>query len=871
VFTGAAALAEGLLAGRGMESEPRLADPGFALSRSLYWALVGLTDLGPVAVVVDDVQWADALSLRFLAFAVRRSEGLPLLVALARRDGGAGELPDELSGVVGGSVSVIRPAPLSAEAIGVLLARAVGRELGEEVVSEAERLTEGNPLYVRELAGSLAAGGAGPGEDPLGVLRGAAPAAVAWRVRAALARLDGAAAGIARAAAVLGDEVPLRRAAALAEVEPGRASGAADVLVCAGILAVGEPLRFRHPLVREAVLESIEPRARARAHGLAARLLSAEGERPERAAVHLLESDPAGDPEVVATLRAAAKRASAGAAPELAVSALDRALREPPAAAQRPLVLNELAMAEAVVGREGALGRFEEAFETVGSLEEIADGAVPYVWLQIARGRLEEAEAVIDRFCGAIGDRERRLMVEAELGALGIWFPLGGERLARVANGLRGDTQAERLLLALRAADAVNHASITAPDAARLVTSALGGGRLLAELGPDSPMYLVLLAALLFTPEWDPVEKELAAALVVAERRGAGMGLAMALAYRASIAWRRGRLLSAEAEARNAVEIMTQLGWQAAFPIPMVILVGVLVSAGALDEADRLLEENGLGGPVPNAPAYIELLGVRGRLRLAQRRTEQGIEDLEQQRARLDDAGYSPPHLYTMLAQALVPALVQAGREQQARALADEAVRVARAFGAPRFIADALRGSALAQPGGPDLDQLQAAATIYEQIPASIDLALTLLDIGSAMRRRRERAAAREPLRRALDLARASGARPLAERAEHELRATGARPRRDRITGRDSLTATEHRVAHLAAEGMTNRQIAETLFVTRKTVESHLEHIFRKLEIHARGELAQALASETQPVPSPGDPTQVVSGSSAARHDNHNS
>jgi DNA-binding NarL/FixJ family response regulator len=119
----------------------------------------------------------------------------------------------------------------------------------------------------------------------------------------------------------------------------------------------------------------------------------------------------------------------------------------------------------------------------------------------------------------------------------------------------------------------------------------------------------------------------------------------------------------------------------------------------------------------------------------------------------------------------------------------------------------------------------------------------TLEDIGIALRRRRQPSAAREPLRRALDLARACGARAVAERAEHELRAAGARPRRDRITGRDALTATESRVANLAIEGMTNRQIAETMFVTKKTVESHLDHVFHKLGIHARGELQRALAT----------------------------
>jgi DNA-binding CsgD family transcriptional regulator len=846
VFAGAAALAESLLTDRAAQPGPRLADAGFALIHSLHWALVGLTDLGPLALVVDDLQWADPSSLRFVAFALRRCEGLPLLVALARRDGPASEQSAGMSAVLSGPASVIRPAPLSGAAVATLLAEAVGRELGDGVVGEAERVTEGNPLYVRELADSLAAADNEAAEVPLALLRGAAPAAVGRRVQTAMGRLDGATQALARAAAILGDEVPLRRAAALAGVEHGHAGVAADALVRGGILVVGEPLRFRHPLVRQAVLESIEPRARARAHGLAARLLIAEGEPPERAAVHLLESDPAGDPEVVGTLRAAARRAIAEGAPELAISVLRRALREPPAGRERPFVLKELAIAEGLLGNEEAVGLFEEAFAIAGSVEGIADGAVPYAWLLMVRGRLAEAEALIDRVCGAIGDRDRRLMLEAELGAMATYTKIRGARgrLARAAAGLRGETPAERLLLGLRAIDAVNAGAIGAVDAARPVSSALGDERLLEELGSDSPTYLQLLGVLGTMDELDLLERELVAAVANAQRRGATMCLATASTLRGLIAWRRGQLVTAEEETRTGVEVITQMGWLAGYPWPLAVLVEVLSEVGDLVEADRLLEENNLGGPLPDGFAFVELLGARGCLRLSQGKTKQGIEDLKELRTRLAAAGDGAPHLHALLAQSLVPALVQAGREQQAREIADEALRVARAFGPSRYIAHGLRGRAIAHPDGPDLGQLHAAAAVFEQIRAPIDLARTLLDIGSALRRRRRPAAARDPLRRALDLARVTGARPLAERAQHELRAAGARPRRDRITGRDALTATERRIAELATEGMTNRQIAEALFITRRTAESHLHHVFRKLGIHARGDLHRALTAQ---------------------------
>ena len=344
----------------------------------------------------------------------------------------------------------------------------------------------------------------------------------------------------------------------------------------------------------------------------------------------------------------------------------------------------------------------------------------------------------------------------------------------------------------------------------------------------------------------DELDRELARAVDEARRRAAWVCLSVASTFRGLSALKRGQLLNAEAEARTGLEILTQTGYLAGNPFPLVVLVDVLNAAGDFGEAERLLEVNGFGGPLPNGPLVPQLLGARGRLRLSQGRFDEGLADLQESRARFEQAGGFDAIPRSDLARALVPVLMQAGREEEAREMVNEALRLARAYGQPRYLAETLRARALAHAGGPDIDQLQEAAATWERIDAPLGLARTLVDIGAALRRRRQPAAAREPLRRALDLARACGARPLAQRAEDELRAAGARPRRDRITGRDALTGTELRVAHLAIEGMTNRQIAETLFVTKKTVESHLAHVFQKLGIHARNELQKALSATVE-------------------------
>jgi class 3 adenylate cyclase len=423
--------------------------------------------------------------------------------------------------------------------------------------------------------------------------------------------------------------------------------------------------------------------------------------------------------------------------------------------------------------------------------------------------------------------------------------------LARVSADVTGQSQAERLLLGLQAADAARAVAISAPEAAEIVRAALGDGSLLAQVGPNSPIYTRLLVELSGLQEQadDRYDRELDNAADEARRRGAWTGLATILSFRCINARLRGRLITAEADARTAVDVASQMGWLADVPFPLYVLIDVLTEAGDFGEAERLLEANGFLGALAERPHFPNLLGARGRLRLAQGRFDEGLADLEENLARVHAGKVTSavlPAPLSDVSRALVPALVQVGRGDEAREIADELLRLARSFGNSRYIAYGLRDQALACADGPDIEQLWDAVAIYERINTPIALARTLMDIGSALRRRRQPAGAREPLRQALDLARKCGARPIAERAEHELRATGARPRRDRITGRDALTATEQRVAQLAIDGMTNRQIAETLFVTRKTVESHLDHIFHKLGIHTRGELEPALAGEDQ-------------------------
>jgi DNA-binding CsgD family transcriptional regulator len=187
-------------------------------------------------------------------------------------------------------------------------------------------------------------------------------------------------------------------------------------------------------------------------------------------------------------------------------------------------------------------------------------------------------------------------------------------------------------------------------------------------------------------------------------------------------------------------------------------------------------------------------------------------------------------------------ALHQLGEQGEARRLAGEELEFARAWGAPRALGAALCAAGLIEGGERGLALLEEAVQAVNGSPAKLEHAKARTELGAALRRANHRIRAREQLRHAVELATICGAASLAERAERELLATGARPRRVALSGVESLTPSERRVAELAAEGPTNREIAQTLFVTQRTVEVHLTSIYRKLGISSRSQLAATLA-----------------------------
>ncbi|WP_414942136.1 helix-turn-helix transcriptional regulator [Amycolatopsis sp. cmx-11-51] len=807
---------------------------------ALWWATVDFSSSRPLLITVDDAHWADHSSLRFLVYLSRRIADLPITVVVATRP------PAENTGPlarlsVSRQAERVSPKPLSLEALAELVT-ARGVRPAWAVVVSLHAASGGNPFLAGVLVDELDVLGLpldlDATADHVGRL---GPSTV---FQAVLGRLPFEAVALAGAIAILGPGGDPRRAGALAKLDAARLSAAVEALTSAHVLTGdGDHLVFVHPVVREAVLTDLGTIARAALHTDAAKALRAAKAPAGRVAAHLVQAPKGALPDAAGILREAAIALLAAGDPETAAAHLRRAVDETP----------DDAALRAELGR--ALLRTGEAAEARQQLLVAADG-VPDAELAAAAASatavVEGPEDAVAELREAIAARPGgprdpgRMHLEARLAVIRSFLPhhrrTASDHLSAYA-GLSGVTPDERTLLGLLA-QMGRYEVRPADEVAATACRALANGAYFEDAtGSLDAMvgWVVAMLALISADGVDEARREIERARRRVRAHGCPVEFATVANAALFLDWRLGNVSLMEAEAEGSLAAIV-----AEEPVPQVIalratsthfLAYAALERGDLEAAAEVLARfDADHGDGPRMMPTTWLHEPRALIALAVGNPVLARTQAFLQRDELAAAGVDPPTIPWRVP--AVRAAMLLGESGHAIELANEQVVIARKWGTATEIGVALRLLAHAD-GDRRLDLLTESVGVLETSPARLQLARSLVDLGEAMRVARRCTDARTPLTRGIELATECGSVVLRTRAAQALEALGDRPRRTLVAGPFSLTASERRVADLMASGRANREIAQELFVTPKTVEKHLGRIYTKLGITGRWELGR--------------------------------
>ncbi|MDA0178660.1 LuxR C-terminal-related transcriptional regulator [Solirubrobacter phytolaccae] len=452
-------------------------------------------------------------------------------------------------------------------------------------------------------------------------------------------------------------------------------------------------------------------------------------------------------------------------------------------------------------------------------------------------GRAHEAAATLDRGIERVRGADPALAAELEddlFDGLNYDEELAQERTRRLASA-----QARPAVLAHRAFDRAA-VGASASEVRELAAAALADGSLSQR--SEQPAALYAIEALMAVEAADEARAAIETFADVARRTGSRVGMGGIAMARARWEHEFGNLEAAQEAARVAIEIQMALSGGGATRSVRASLAASLLDAGDIDEAERLLGDP-LLAPEPR-DTLLPICGfnaLRGRILLERGRPREALTELEAHIALEDRRGWIASFRNATRV-TMITALAEAGRVDEARALADAQLTRARERDLHGHEARVLvAGARLALAREAEIGLLEQAVAAARRSPSRLILAEALTAYGATLRRANRRADARDPLREARELALQTGAKALEKHAHDELVIAGARPQRVAQHGPEGLTPSERRVAELAAQGHRNRDIAEALFVTAKTVEVHLGRAYTKLGISSRSQLADTL------------------------------
>ena len=834
LLSGAAANARAVL-----DDLPEQTGTAVTFHPALTWLVMNMSAGSPLLLSIDDLHWSDAASLGWLEHLTRRLTALPVLVVAAWRTSEHDTDEDALDRLRDeAATTILRPSPLSLDGVEQVI-REMVPDADPAICEACNRSTGGNPFLLTEVMRTLRARTDG---GPLNV-SDVRPESVQRSVQRRLTRLGADAVAVAEACAVLGDLAETRHVAALSARSPATTAAALDLLVDAHVLSGGPRATFVHPLVRLAVYDRIGSQTRALAHLAAARLLHADGFDVERVALHLLLAPVQTDSWVGQTLFAAGNAALVRCAPTEARTMLLRALEEsiPDLRAQ---ILLALATAEFRAVHPDFAYHARDVYEDPTAdpvlrarallisqpLAAPLPGSDPTAAVQLAESVAAELN-LEDPVAAEAATALRSVINMAR--SLSSPRDVDTVRAAIVDHPVRTRGQRSMLMTLVYEAATSGHASATEclPFLHRAMVSDEAQEDVV-ENPADVQGVLVLIGA----DDFITLEALVKRGLARGRSENAGQLHSIYLGFSCALGWARGELPAAEADGRAALAVeglMDSVSMSIAFP-----LARVLIDSGQLEAADELIHrwtvtDGTVLGRAGMVLASAQLLAAQGRW-----------DDAAE---RACSIGRTYPHAAGAHLHGIpwrcvaAEALTHIGQIERARQLLDEQHPLTRTWGTVRQRATLLRAEAQAVDAPRGVEMCRQASGLLAGTELRSERARTELQLGTFLRRANRRNEARAALTAALDLSAACGAHGLAAAAMEELRMTGARPRRQRMYGADALTASEERVARLAASGASNPEIARKLFVTRKTVETQLSTTYRKLGITGRAELRQAL------------------------------
>jgi DNA-binding CsgD family transcriptional regulator len=798
----------------------------------------------PVVISVDDVQWADEPSARWLGFLVRRLERVPILVAVTSRGpvpGYEGDPAEEFT--LHPTARLLRVGPLTAAGTEQVLTHALGIRPQEAFGRTCHAMSGGNPMLLTALLRELVRTDVPPIEAGSARLTAIGARVLPEAVRSSLRRESADVLRVACLLGVLGADSEAGLVQVVSGLESAAVTHAVKALEESGLLERGSPPRFCHPLIEQGLAGLATPAEQARAHDRAASALSDGRASAERIAGHLVASGSTLEPWGLEVLRRAARSAAERGAVTTAVRYLRRALGQAADPLMRRHLLVELGSAEVYTDVAACIRHLEEAEGLVSDPAERAEFVPALAQALLQSGQSDRATELLDRAAAELPDSDPQL--PRVLGRRAV-ITAGGHSndsaaltgLGPFREGAEWSGQEHGLLaaLALRSSLLLDGAD----RAAALAERALDG----FELGEDWELTSVhAIAALLHADRLEAVRRwydESGAGDLLTQPAGLH---AVLLAMRAKACHRTGDLVQARQVAELALGHPDQPHPHR--PYAAAVAVHVLLDSGDIGDAQAIVARFG-DAPEPENWPWPYLLEARARLLLSQGQPQTALRDLRAC-GRLQETrwGDNPGRLAWRSAAALVEHRLERG--QAAREYAAEELLQARTWGAPVALARALRVSAKVGPRPQAQAQLEESVELLRHGQDPLELARSQIALGELLAGTKRREEAREQLRRAVALAQAASATALACEAHEALRAAGARPRRLSLVGPDSLTSSQLRIAVLAAEGLGNEEIATQLYVTKRTVEFHLTHVYRKLRVAGRGGLGAALAGVEHP------------------------